>query len=824
MPRYSHVVVGPAETERYTATRSRGRDFNLPNRDRASHAAHLIGSLESIQRGYTQGRVQVGNGFYETEGLTLTFESDPMFPLAFESLDLQRSKIQLLSVKEDAEGRTLASLFVPNDKVDVLLGKLEKYRDFIPGETRGRENKTLAESIANIKLATLQELWTDDASRYPAANTSIVWEVWLRPSKNPEQTSLELFSSAASDFGYEIISSPLDFVDRTVVLVRGTREALSRNSKLLGLIAEVRKAKATADFYSVLSPSDQRAVTEEFLSRIAVAGPNAPVVALLDTGVNRGHPALAPVIADADLHALKAQWGVHDTHHNGHGTQMAGLALYGDLAPILAESEPIALRHGLQSLKLIHARDPHAPELYGIVTIEGIARLETTSNRHRTYCMAITADASDRGRPSSWSAALDNLACGAINDTRRLILVSAGNTELQNRADYPAHNETESVQDPAQAWNVLTVGGFTEKVFVNEEERPGWQTLAAHGDLAPSSTTSMTWPRSAKAPYKPDIVMEAGNMGLPPDGSGPDFLEELQLLTTNVQFAGDHRPLISFHDTSAATALAAKLVTELSAQYPAFTPETLRGFMIHSARWTPSMLSRATDSSGRADVTRLLRTFGYGTPDRDALFYSAGNQLTLIAQESIQPFFDDNGTVKTRDIKFHTLPWPRDVLLSLPLQTEVELRVTLSYFIEPSPGERGWDRKYGYPSHGLRFQVIRPTESLAQFKLRINAYDRDEGYDEDHAGESGHWTITGGTPNAGSIHSNIWTGTAAQLAERSHIAVHPTLGWWRTRRSEGRYNNSSYYSLIVTLRTPSEQTDIYTPVANQIGIANPIEI
>jgi len=26
-------------------------------------------------------------------------------------------------------------------------------------------------------------------------------------------------------------------------------------------------------------------------------------------------------------------------------------------------------------------------------------------------------------------------------------------------------------------------------------------------------------------------------------------------------------------------------------------------------------------------------------------------------------------------------------------------RVTLSYFVEPSPGERGWDRKYGYLSH-----------------------------------------------------------------------------------------------------------------------------
>jgi hypothetical protein len=192
--------------------------------------------------------------------------------------------------------------------------------------------------------------------------------------------------------------------------------------------------------------------------------------------------------------------------------------------------------------------------------------------------MAITADARDRGKPSSWSAAIDNLACGAINDTRRLILISAGNIGLAERADYPAYNETSSVQYPAQAWNALTIGGYTEKAFINEAERPGWSLMAAHGDLAPASTTSMTWPTSPRTPFKPDIVMEAGNMGRPPNNSAPDFLNELQLLTTNNRFAAGQRPFVTFQDTSAATALAANLATTLLSRYPAFTPETLRGF------------------------------------------------------------------------------------------------------------------------------------------------------------------------------------------------------------------------------------------------------
>lgn len=828
LPRYPHIILpNVGETERYTATRGRGAEFTTPPRDRARHAARLIRSFGQAQAARGEFPQQVGRGFYKSPGLTLTFESDPGFPLAFESLDLQNSQIQLLAVTTDSEDRTFATIHVPDDKVHILLRKLESYRDFNPAAPQGRrENRKLVESIANIKLATLRELWTDEPALYPAANTVIAWEVWLRRQSPGQPSSIEVLSNAAPDFGYEVVSNALNFVDRIVVLVRATREQLSRGAEILGIIAEVRKAKVTADFFSSLTPSEQHEWSDELLERVSLPPADAPVLGLLDTGVNRGHPLLSRVISDRDCQSLKPPWGVHDSHRGGHGTLMAGLAVYGDLTPILADNGPIQLTHGVQSLKLIHEPDPHNPDLYGTVTVEGISRLEVDAAKKRVYCMAITADARDRGKPSSWSAAIDNLACGAINDTRRLILISAGNVEFANRADYPAYNETASVQDPAQAWNALTIGGYTEKTFINEDGRPGWSVLAAHGDLAPASTTSMTWPRSPKRPIKPDIVMEAGNMGRPPGNGAPDFLDELQLLTTNHLFAAGQRPFVTMQDTSAAAALAGNLATALLARYPAFTPETLRGLMVHSARWTPAMIARATDH-GRIDADRLLRTFGHGVPNAERLFYSAGNNLTLIAQDSLQPFFkddEDGGGVKTHDIKFHALPWPRDALLALPLDTQVETRITLSYFIEPSPGERGWDRKYGYASHGLRFKVMRATETLEEFKLRINAHSREDDYDEDHAGETGTWELGVGGPTNGSIHSNTWHGTAADLAQRGYIAVHPTLGWWRTRTNEKRFDRRTDYSLIVSITTPQETVDIYTPVANQIGIEIPIEV
>jgi hypothetical protein len=75
--------------------------------------------------------------------------------------------------------------------------------------------------------------------------------------------------------------------------------------------------------------------------------------------------------------------------------------------------------------------------------------------------------------------------------------------------------------------------------------------------------------------------------------------------------------------------------------------------------------------------------------------------------------------VKTRDMRLHSLPWPRAELESLGT-TEVELRITLSYFIEPNPADRGWSRRHRYASHGLRFAVKRSLETLPLFQVRIN--------------------------------------------------------------------------------------------------------
>ena len=146
------------------------------------------------------------------------------------------------------------------------------------------------------------------------------------------------------------------------------------------------------------------------------------------------------------------------------------------------------------------------------------------------------------------------------------------------------------------------------------------------------------------------------------------------------------------------------------------------------------------------------------------------------------------------------------------------MRVTLSYFIEPNPSRRGVRSRYRYESHGLRFDVKRPFESTDQFRKRINLAARDEEEGTRRSSDSDpSWLIGTQGRHRGSLHGDIWHGTAADLASRETIAVYPTAGWWKTRPAMERYDQEARYALVVSIKAPEVDVDLYTEVANLIA-------
>ena len=55
------------------------------------------------------------------------------------------------------------------------------------------------------------------------------------------------------------------------------------------------------------------------------------------------------------------------------------------------------------------------------------------------------------------------------------------------------------------------------------------------------------------------------------------------------------------------------------------------------------------------------------------------------------------------------------------------------------------------------------------------------------------------------------------LAAGAGITLLGALGWWRTRPAQERYNLPARYSLIVSIRTPETDVDLYTPIADMIA-------
>ncbi len=437
------------------------------------------------------------------------------------------------------------------------------------------------------------------------------------------------------------------------------------------------------------------------------------------------------------------------------------------------------------------------------------------------------------GQPTSWSAAVDALAAGlAIEMTddgmvfldeederdRRLFLLAAGNVETWED-EYLDRSDVEPVEDPGQAWNALTVGAYTEAVTFDDHEQgyDDWTAVASSGELSPHSRTSVPFYR--QWPVKPDVVLEGGNVARSPDGSQFDTPYAFQSLTTKAPIR-DARLLTVTRATSAATAQASYVAASILAEYPNLWPETVRGLIVHSAEWTPAMRSRFDGERTKQGRDTLHRRYGMGVPNLARATRSATDALTLIAEDVIHPF---DGEGRMREMTLHDLPWPTQVLNDLG-GVEVRLRVTLSYFVDPNPARRGWLRRYAYASHGLRFDVRRPTETSDAFRQRINERARLE-EERRPTSEDGdpEWLFGPTQRVAGSLHTDIWTGTAAELAQRGAIAVFPVSGWWKERPKRDRSEEGVRYTLIVSIETPGQDVDIWTPVAAEVGVPVMIE-
>ncbi|MFE9454016.1 S8 family peptidase [Streptomyces sp. NPDC006739] len=822
--------------------------------DRAGHASRLKTGVEDAQNEALLHRQSVDDR-ERADGFAVTLQAAPEHELKLDSLD--KSGLTLMNVHEADEQRPQeAVVWISDGAVPTLLRKIDQFA-VENGPSGSPRNAALVANIEQIEGATVANLWQERLP-LPDEDVDVWWELWI-DSRLSESDAVETLRRLAQANGWQMVQRTIGIAQFQVAQVHTSISGLTHLLRTNACPSEIRKPTFTEELHSRELRDLHRDFVADLVSRIRPASAGAPAVTLLDTGVDQEHPLLRPVLIAA--HSVMSQEGPDDNHPQGHGTRMAGLTAFGDLESALASLAPVQLDHHVETVKILPRRQLDIPRPHGEVTATAVATAETAdleNPRTRVFGMAVTAESGPDsngtdGTATLWSASVDALAAGTditVTDDRidllgppeptqsRLLVISAGNVRDHRATDLVAADgssthldlcDTSRIEDPAQAWNALTVGAHTEIDHVpTHKDYAGYRAVAAPGTLSPHSRTSVLFKEAAAC--KPDIVMEGGNLLVDKEVTRVDGHEASSLTTTARSHLG--QLLTTIDATSAATAQAARLAALAHARYPNLRAETVRGLLVHEAQWTDAMTEGVFNRNGRRKISAgqftrtVLRRYGWGVPTEERVLASTASAVTMIIQGSLVPFVRDGRDIRLGELKLHELPWPREQLLGLDA-TEVRLRVTLSYFIEPNPGRRGMLGQHTYASHRLRFALKGPYETTRQFEGRIAqaAQAEDDArttirpFDSDR-----NWLVGPTNRERGCLHADIWRGTARELADCGVLAVYPAGGWWKYNNSADRVGRPVTYGLLVSLTTPEVTADLYTPTAIQLGVPVPTEI
>ncbi len=366
---------------------------------------------------------------------------------------------------------------------------------------------------------------------------------------------------------------------------------------------------------------------------IAPPSDDAPSIAVLDSGLTRGHALLGAAVGDAQGY-LAPNRSPDDTTPHWHGTFVGGLA--GDIQSLVQQGQFVAQLR-LFSGKVFEDNGQNQTEFVEKAVEEAVRDL------HAQYgCRVFNLSYGDLNKVydgrhvRGLAYTLDRLT----RELNVLFVVPAGNLLLSQlpadtRASYPEYllEGDARLLDPATSLNALTVGGLSlNETTRNAQRHPNTiedNVLARAQQPFPLTRGGP----SASGAIKPDVVAHAGNIALRRTGGGTDHAG-LGVVSLNGGFALGQ----SFKEdigTSYAAPQVAHQVSRLLTEVPDASPSLLRALVGAHARWPQAceaLLNPGNNATGR---DKLLRLVGYGRVDDTGLFRSLDHTVTVLAEEQV---------------------------------------------------------------------------------------------------------------------------------------------------------------------------------------------
>lgn len=359
----------------------------------------------------------------------------------------------------------------------------------------------------------------------------------------------------------------------------------------------------------------------------------APGVTVLDSGLTAAHPLLAPAVGEAT--SVPQSWGDSSDSH-GHGTMVAGIALYGDVEACI-RSRSFVPRLTLYSARVLNDQCQFDDE--ELITTQMRQAIEYFRN---TYgCRVFNASLGDArlpyrgGKVSPWASILDTLS----RELDVVIVVSAGNynhdlghgnSPDEHVQDYPRYlfGDDARIIEPATGAIVLTVGALAHSSNVP----PG----SAGNSVAfrPIARENQPSPFTRGGPglgdsIKPELCEVGGNCAYDGLVRRVRGVRELSVISMNRQYV--HRLFNTDTGTSYAAPKVAHMAAQLYGSFPDVSANLIRALLAASAEVPQAAMELLNPFGPKAS----LRICGYGQPNLEFASSSDESRVVLYAESQI---------------------------------------------------------------------------------------------------------------------------------------------------------------------------------------------
>jgi hypothetical protein len=361
------------------------------------------------------------------------------------------------------------------------------------------------------------------------------------------------------------------------------------------------------------------------LGNVEAPDEDAPLIGILDSGVNSAHPLLVNVVVDRL--SAPASLGVSDVY--GHGSKVSGIAAYGDIRACLeAGSFPAAAR--LLSGKVVNDEGNFDDRRLVPSQMDEIVRM-----LRRKGCRIFNVSLGDRrtkyagGRVGMWTATLDDLA----RELDILFVIASGNYHHQpangqaedHLLGYPQYllSPDSRILEPATAVNALTVGAVAHAAAVPRRVSGdvGLRPIAEVGEPAPFTRCGP----GVNDATKPDLCDDGGNLLFDGVTQGCVRREESEVFTTHSRYLD--RLFTTVRGTSFAAPLVAYKAALVLQTFPNASANLIRALLVNSAR-VPEPSQQRLQAFGEEAVARLC---GHGIADALTASTSDINRVVLYA-------------------------------------------------------------------------------------------------------------------------------------------------------------------------------------------------